>query len=230
MNKLLACVLCVLALFAAVVPCFADTAAANGVLAEERVVNLPQDQAKWYISVVGAADDARYNEVLGWFENNASLTSLKGQVHFCPVTTNTTIYKERYAANIKALPAVRMQMADGVIVYEAAGENLPLTAAGLNGALAGAVNDAQRLLPWRRGVDNRLKGLEQPKPQPEPQPQPQPQPQPIDDGGKPVVDQVDAEWDCPWYLLAPICGVAAVVGLLLGYARKRKDGQATRTK
>ena len=121
-------------------------------------------------------------------------------------------------------------MADGVIVYEAAGENLPLTAAGLNGALAGAVNDAQRLLPWRRGVDNRLKGLEQPKPQPEPQPQPQPQPQPIDDGGKPVVDQVDAEWDCPWYLLAPICGVAAVVGLLLGYARKRKDGQATRTK
>ena len=38
MNKLLLCVLCVLALFAAVVPCLADTV--NGVLAEERVVNL----------------------------------------------------------------------------------------------------------------------------------------------------------------------------------------------
>ena len=66
MNKLLLCVLCVLALFAAVVPCFADTV--NGVLAEERVVNLPNDQGKWYISVVGNANDARYNEVLGWFE------------------------------------------------------------------------------------------------------------------------------------------------------------------
>ena len=51
MNKLLLCVLCVVALFAAVVPCFADTV--NGVLAEERVVNLPNDQDKWYISVVG---------------------------------------------------------------------------------------------------------------------------------------------------------------------------------
>ena len=38
MNKLLLCVLCVFALFAAVAPCFADTV--NGVLAEERVVNL----------------------------------------------------------------------------------------------------------------------------------------------------------------------------------------------
>ena len=75
MNKLLLSLLCVLALFAAVVPCFADTV--NGVLAEERVVNLPNDQAKWYISVVGNANDTRYNEVLGWFASNASLLKLK---------------------------------------------------------------------------------------------------------------------------------------------------------
>jgi hypothetical protein len=100
MNKLLLCVLCALALFAAVVPCFADTA--NGVLAEERVVNLPQDQGKWYVSVVGSTTDARYNEILGWFESNQSLKKVKNQVHFCPVTTATAIYKERYAGNVMA--------------------------------------------------------------------------------------------------------------------------------
>ena len=44
MNKLLLCAMCAVALFAVVVPCFADTV--NGVLAEERVVNLPNDQGK----------------------------------------------------------------------------------------------------------------------------------------------------------------------------------------
>ena len=119
MNKLILCVLCVLALFAAVVPCFADTV--NGVLAEERVVNLPNDQGKWYISVVGNANDARYNVVLGWFDSNPSLAKLKDQVHFCPVANDTAIYKERYSANIKGLPTVRMQKPDGTVVYEAAG-------------------------------------------------------------------------------------------------------------
>jgi len=175
MNKLILCVLCVLALFAAVVPCFADTV--NGVLAEERVVNLPNDQGKWYISVVGNANDARYNVVLGWFDSNPSLAKLKDQVHFCPVANDTAIYKERYSANIKGLPTVRMQKPDGTVVYEAAGRNLPMTAAGLNGALAGAVSEAQGLrpaLPWRRDADNRLNNLDRPKPQPQPQPQPPP--------------------------------------------------------
>ena len=102
MNKLLVCVLCVVALFAAVVPCLADTV--NGVLAEERVVKLPNDQGKWYISVVGNANDARYNEILGWFDSNPSLAKLKDQVQFCPVASNTAIYKERYSATSRGCP------------------------------------------------------------------------------------------------------------------------------
>ena len=82
MNKLLLSVLCLLAVFAAAVPCLADTV--NGVLAEERVVNLPQDQSKWYVSVVGNATDSRYNEIVGWFDTNASLKKLKNQVQFLP--------------------------------------------------------------------------------------------------------------------------------------------------
>jgi len=159
MNKLLLSVLCLLAVFAAVVPCLADTV--NGVLAEERIVNLPNDQGKWYVSVVGNAADPRYNEIVGWFDTNASLKKLKDQVHFCPVTSDTAIYQARYACNVTGLPTVRMQKADGTVVYEAAGKNLPMTAAGLNGALAGAVSTAQGIrpvLPWRRDMERQCPG------------------------------------------------------------------------
>ena len=215
MNKLL-CVLCVLACFTAAVPCSADTV--NGVLAEERVVSLPQDQAKWYVSVVGDANNARYNEILGWFDSNPSLTKLKNQVHFCPVATGTAIYKDRYSGNVTGLPAVRLQTPDGKVIYEAAGKSIPLTAAGLNGALANAVNEAEGLrpaLPWRREMERRC----QPKPQPEPQPQPQPdpEPQPLDNGGKP---DVEPEPMLPPWLLAPLCAATLLIGLGLGYGKK----------
>ena len=70
-------------------------------------------------------NDARYNEVLGWFDSNPSLAKLKDQVHFCPVASDTAIYKERYSANVKGLPTVRMQKSDGTVVYEAAGRTFP---------------------------------------------------------------------------------------------------------
>ncbi len=226
MNKLLLCVLCVLALFATVTPCFADTV--NGVLAEERVVNLPQDAGKWYVSVVGNTNDARYNEILGWFESNASLTKLKNQVHFCPVTADTALYQERYASNVKGLPTVRMQRADGTVVYEAAGRNIPLTAPGLNGALAGSAQDAQGLLPllpWRRNADKRLNNLEHAKPQPQPQPQPDPPPQPLDDNATPDDSVTPDGTDCAlaWWLLTPLCTVSLLGGLVLGYGKKLKE-------
>ena len=127
MNKLIPeCAVCARSLSRSRAPCFADTV--NGVLAEERVVNLPNDSGKWYVSVVGNANDARYNEIVGWFDTNASLKKLKNQVHFCPVTSDTAIYKERYASNVKGLPTVRVQKPDGTVVYEAAGKNIPMTA------------------------------------------------------------------------------------------------------
>jgi hypothetical protein len=223
MNKLVLCVLCLLALVAAV-PCFADTV--NGVLAEERIVNLPQDSAKWYVSVVGNANDARYNEIVGWFNTNVSLKKLRDQVHFCPVTSDTGIYKERYAANVKGLPTVRVQKSDGTVVYEAAGKNIPMTAAGLNGAIAGAVNTAQGIrpiLPWRREMERRCPGPcpnPNPSPNPNPQPQPDPEPQPIDDGGTPNLDNEPAESAVPWVWLPLLCCGGVLVGVACGYGRQ----------
>ncbi len=220
MNKLLPSVLCLLAVFAVVAPCLGDTV--NGVLAEERTVRLPNDQGKWYVSVAGNATDPRYNEIVGWFDTNANLKKLKNQVHFCPVTSDTAIYQTRYVGNVKGLPTVRMQKPDGTVVYEAAGKYLPLTAAGLNGALAGAVNDAQGLrpvLPWRKEMERRCPGP-CPIPSPPPSPQPDPDPQPIDDGGMPVIDDPPVENTAPWGLLPPLCVVGLAVGFACGYGRQ----------
>jgi len=218
MNKLFPSVLCLLAFFTAVVPCLGD--AGTGGLAEERVVSLPKDQGKWYVSVGGNATDPRYNEIVGWFDTNASLKKLKNQVHFCPVTSDTAIYQARYAGNVKGLPTVRMQQPDGTVVYEAAGKHIPMTAAGLNGALAGAVSEAQGLrpvLPWRREMERRCPG---PYPTPQPGPQPDPEPQPIDDGGIPVIDDPPVEGAAPWGLLPPLCVAALAVGIACGYGRQ----------
>ena len=217
MNKLLLSLLCVLALFAAVVPCMA----APGTLAEERVVNLPNDQGKWYVSVVGNANDARYNEILGWFESNPSLHKLKSQVHFCAVTTDMAIYKERYAKNVKGVPTVRVQKANGGVVYEAAGKNIPMTADGLNGALFGAVQNAQGIrpiLPWRRGIEEQCSPAPNPGPSTPPPPETGPDvAPPVDDGGPPVMEPTGVEQS---WLLAPLCGGMLFVGICFGYGRK----------
>lgn len=222
MKKLILSVLCAVALCAAVVPCFADTV--NGVLAEERVVNLPNDSGKWYISVVGNANDARYNEIVGWFSTNPNLKKLKDQVHFCQVTTDTAIYKERYAGNVKGLPTVRMQKADGRVVYEAAGKNIPMTAAGLNGALANGVYSAEGIrpvLPWRREMERRCPGPGPcPTPQPQPQPQPDPEPQPIDDNGPPNIDEPAVESAVQWAWLPALCVLGFLGGLAGAYGRQ----------
>ena len=224
MNKLLLSVLCLLAVFAAVVPCLADTV--NGVLAEERVVSLPQDQGKWYVSVVGNSTDPRYNEIVGWFDTNASLKKLKNQVHFCPITTDTAIYQARYAANVKGLPTVRVQQPDGTVVYEASGKNLPMTAEGLYGAIAGAVSNAQGLrpiLPWRRDMERRCPGPGPcPTPNPSPEPQPDPDPQPIDDGGTPDLESPVESILPPWWAML----LAVALGVVVGVAQKWRETYA----
>jgi hypothetical protein len=229
MKKLIVSVLCALCTlaFVAVAPSFADEAAgvANGVLIQERVLTLPQDQAKWYVSVVG--DDSA-TRVLGWFESNAGLKKLKAQVHFKVVKTDTAIFTERYAPNIKALPTIRMQKSDGTVVYEAAGKNIPMTAAGLYGAMADAARSAQDirpLLPWRRDIDNRC----QPRPDPNVEPV-DPNVEPADPNVDPNVDPVDPNVGPPDfedpvvvnpYLYLPIALIGSLVaGLALGYGKK----------
>ena len=187
--------ICVLLILGCATTASMATEPLYGVIAEERVINLPNDQAKWYVSVVGNSSDVNYQKVIGWFDTNAKLKKLKDQVHFCPVTKGTAIYNDRYAPNVSGLPTIRVQTANGETVYEAYGNNIPMSADGLNNAIA------ERVLPWRKQVDDRCG----PKPCPKPEPNPplDPEPQPINNGGVPNVDP------------PPRKGLPAVVAIML---------------
>lgn len=189
--------------------CFAGTVSdvltdntVSGVLAEERVINLPNDQGKWYISVVGDARNAQYQTILKWFGQDPALRKLKSQVRFCPITSSSAIYKTRYSMNVKGLPTVRFQNSQGIVIYEAAGKNLPFTAQGLYGALAGSASKAQGVpfLPWRR---NRVFPCPKPSPAPAPAPDVPPdfEPQPIDDGSEPEFEPVQSSFPPLWLML-----------------------------
>jgi len=210
--------------------CFADKV--NGVLSEDRVVNLPNDQGKWYISVVGDAQDAQYQTIMKWFSQDVLLRKLKAQVHFCPVKSSSAAYKARYAVNVKGLPTVRLQNHQGVVIYEAAGKNLPFTSRGLYGAFAGSVSKAQGIpiLPWRRNHNRVPCPGPRPSPQPTPDPDPDfniyPEPQPLNDGGEPDFDEeapVQSSLPPLWLMLATLA-VSAGAGLAVEwrdvYAKK----------
>jgi len=208
------CALCMI--FAATAPVCAIEAS-NGVLSEERVINLPNDQGKWYISIVGETKNPQYQTILKWFESDSKLYALRRQVHYIPVTTDKAVYQSRYSMNVKGLPTVRLQNSEGVVVYEAAGENLPFTAGGLYGALANNVASVQGrpFLPWRK---NNACPCPWPNPEPDPVPDPNtdPEPGPLDDGDAPAVEPVSPLADFPplWLMFATL-GCSAIAGVVV---------------
>ena len=122
--------------------------------AEEKVLDLPKDEATWYISVIGNKDQV---EQLTKLFDESPLDGLKSQVHFLPITTDSAMFAERYATNqgafeIKSYPAVRVQTAEGIVVYQGEGDALSSSSAIYASISAGCHREAiKRLLfPWRR--------------------------------------------------------------------------------
>ena len=121
--------------------------------AEERAAP-PEDSKAWYISVIGD-NDAKYQSVLAMFDTG-ELKTLRDQVHFLPVTTDSPAYQDRYAKNqgsypIKDLPCVRVQTEAGEVIYQAGGARLPGTAEKLYSEISSNIRAGRFvLLPWRR--------------------------------------------------------------------------------
>ena len=133
MIRVLFCLM-LLAVVATANPCWADDQPSDlkvdeayGVkYAEERVIDLPADQGKWHVSVVGNPCDAKYQTVKGWFDSHPSLKHLKAQTHFHPIATTTAIYRDRYAKSTPKVPCVRIQSADGKVQYQVCGQDIAM--------------------------------------------------------------------------------------------------------
>jgi len=101
--------------------------------------------ARLHLSIVGDQGDAQFHRLVAWYRNGA----FAGKVRYHEIATNTAIYHERYAPNIKSLPTVRVQQPDGVVIYEKSGDDLPH----LTGALSDDIRASiltSRFTPWRQ--------------------------------------------------------------------------------
>ena len=113
-------------------------------------------------------------------------------------------WQGRYAKGTPKVPCVRIQSADGKVMYQVCGQNIPMSADALDRAI-------------RTGIFRRRRCC--PSPQPQPQPVPDPEPQPLDHVGPPDVAPEPASNMPPFWLL----GVLLTLGAGAGVANKWKE-------
>jgi hypothetical protein len=122
---------------------------------EERVVNLPQDQFKPYLTLYGDRDDPKFRAMVRWFEDNKTLVELKDQTHYNVIYSDTRMYRDRYSEAIPVLPCVTLQsIADRKPVAQFAGLNIPMTADALAKGLNSRARASQCFRERRQAVDD----------------------------------------------------------------------------
>jgi len=128
----------------------------------EQVVELPRDQQRPYLTIIGSQSDPRFQTLCDWFDRHPTLRAIKDQTHFNAIPTQSPHFLERLSPTYRETPCIRLQDASGNIVAEFAGNELPFT----SDALARGLNTQARNCFRRPDVD--------PAPQPlMPAPQPQ---------------------------------------------------------
>lgn len=183
---------------------------------EERMVNLPQDQGAWYLTVFGEAEDAKFVELQTWLATDPGLRKLKTQVRFNEYTTDRVRY-QRYVKNMPGLPCIRLQNEQGLVVSEFWGDNIPSASSVLYRGIKG---DLQDKTSW--GCIRRRR-CPKPKPQPEPPAPPIVEPElPV---GPPVLDpEPEPEESKLWLLLVVLAALGGgAYGFVEGYKAERED-------
>lgn len=194
--------LAILIAIASTCPCWATTKAdaAYGVrYTQERVFELPQDQAKLYLTVFIGRDRP---EVAQWFDTHPTLAEIRNRCHFNVVPQSSVMF-ERYASTTPRSTTVRLQRADGSLIDELSGTQIPFTADSLAARLNRQATECF-VRPWRNRPN--VQPNVDPAPQPLPAPLPPPKPTPKNDR-------------LPWILLGILAAVGGTLGLVREYKR-----------
>jgi len=183
---------------------------------EERMVNLPQDQGAWYLTVFGEAEDAKFTELQAWLATDEGLRKLKTQVRFNKYTPDQARY-QRYAKDMPGLPCIRLQNEKGLVVSEFWGDNIPSASTTL---YRGIKDDLQNKTSWgciRRHRQNKLCPYKQhSKPKP-PVVVDTPVEPPV---GPPVLDEPEPEKESKLWLL--LVALGALGGGAFGFVQEYK--------
>lgn len=107
-------------------------------LTEDRIIELPADSGIWHTLLFvhdgwQAHEDCR--RLVAWFDTEPGLVSLKSQTKFWVYTESNPYYRQHFAGTLHALPAVRVQNAEGYLIYQASGRNIPRGPADLRRAI-----------------------------------------------------------------------------------------------
>ena len=154
--------------------------AAYGVrYAQEQVIQLPQDQGRFYLTVFGNEGEYRYEQVKGWMASDPQLSALKSQTTYNTYRADSVMFRERYAQGMSDIPCVRLQTPTGAVVFEASGTNIPMSAEALYNGIAEGCRKRHQCRPCPQPQPNPAPVNPQPAPTPAPQPAPIVTPKPV---------------------------------------------------
>lgn len=172
---------------------------------EERVLVLPQDQGKYYLTLFGNPMDATYSKLKLWFKVNSLLRGLRDQTHYNEVDSNSAMFAKHYAKDVPSLPYIRLQRPDGVSIFEMGGPDVPVSPE----AVSHSIN-TECFRRWRnRCPDGSCPSTPSPDQPNQPAPNPildDPEPQPLN----PPKNNLLA------YSIVLFCGLAVALGLAVG--------------
>jgi len=134
-NVLLALAVCLASSGAACAKEYRCDANGGVYYTSERVIDLPQDQSRWYVTVIGDPANHQFQQVTEWFETHPELRKLAKATHFSMMSTRSAMYTGRCnqseAFAPPSLPCIRIQNQAGEVVYQVSGSNIPLSAEAL---------------------------------------------------------------------------------------------------
>lgn len=190
---------------------------------QERVITLPQDGGRWYLTIYGATHDQQYQTLRLWLQTHDGLSTLRSQTHYNEYITTNTRY-QRYAASLPGPVCIRLQNSKGVVTSEFWSDNIPLTAEAL---FNGIKKDLKDKTSW--GCINRKRC-----PTPAPTPAPAPAPAPVDTPpvleDEPPVIEPEPKPSFPWILMVVVAIIGAGIGLGQGFKKEHLDSKQKSTK
>ena len=194
---------------------------------QERIVELPQDGGRWYLTLFGDSADPQYQMLRSWLQTHNGLSTLRSQVHYNDYLTTSPRYP-RYAESMPGLPCIRLQNSRGTVISEFWSNNIPLTGEALFSSIKGDLRSKASwgLLRQRRGPQPRRC-----RPSPQPTPAPTPAPAPVDT--PPVFDEPEdapEESGFPWLLALAAAIIGIGVGVGQGYKREHMDSSNSGSK
>lgn len=196
---------------------------------QERVIELPQDQGMWYVSLFGDSADPQYRKLQQWFQANKGLVSLRGQVHYNEYTIDTARF-QRYAESLPSLPCLRIQNSQGSVISEFWSDYIPKSSAAL---LNGIAQDLQGKTSFRFVIHHRRYHCPDRQPSPEPTPPTTPPASPLAPilDTPPVIDEPELEEpNFPWLLILVAVVIGAGIGFAGGYKKEHIDQLDTQKK